>query len=238
MRLLKSYNLELQPGEELDYFLDGKLRIIQSKTGYRFSIDAVLLSDFVTVRKRDVVVDLGTGCGVILLILLLKKNPSYAIGIEIQKTLAYQAYRNAILNGFQDRMSVIVADIRNLPLSPEIADVVVCNPPYRKKGSGRINPDLCRAIARHEILISLKDIILTSKRILKKKGRIALIYPAERTAEVIASLEKYGFEPKRIQIAYPDINARASLFMVEAYLNARPGTIIEPPIIGQDNVMR
>ena len=235
MKLFNSHNLRLGPGEELDLFLNGKLRIIQSKNGYRFSVDAVLLADFATVRKGDVVVDLGTGCGVILLILLLKKEISYAVGIEIQKPLACQAYRNAILNGFQDKMYVIVGDVKRIPLVQGFADVVVCNPPYRKRGSGKINPDPCKAIARHELLISLDEIILSAKSILKKKGRLAMIYPAERMAEVIAKLKKYDFEPKRIQIAYPELSSRATLFMIEAYLNARPGLIIEPPIIDQNS---
>lgn len=238
MRSFRSHSLKLQPGEELDYFLDGRLRIIQSKHGYRFSVDAVLLADFVTVRKGDTVVDLGTGCGVILLILLYKKKLSRAIGLEIQKVLAYQAYRNAIINGFEDKMWIIIGDIKKAPISPGIADVVVCNPPYRKKGSGRINPDPCKAIARHELLISLDDIILSAKQLLRKKGRLALIYPAERMGEVMVKMKKYGFEPKRVQIAYPTVSTRASLFLIEAYLNAKPGLVIEPPIIDQSYVIK
>ena len=233
MRLSQSHSFDLQSGEEIDYFLDGKLRIIQSRNGYRFSIDAVILAEFVTLRKGDVVVDLGTGCGVILLLLSLRRKISFGIGIEIQENLAYQAYRNAILNGFQDMMHVIIGDIRFPPLVSGFADVVVCNPPYRKSGSGRINPDPSKAIARHELLISLDDIIFQSKRILKDKGRIALIYPAERIGEVIIKLKKYGFETKRIKIAYPDLNSRASLVLVEAYLNARSGVTIEAPLVGQ-----
>ncbi len=234
MKLFNSHSLKLRPEEELDLFLNGKLRIIQSKNGYRFSVDAVWLADFATVRKGDVVVDLGTGCGVILLILLLKKEISYAVGVEIQKLLACQAHRNAILNGFKNKMYVVVGDVKSIPLAQNFADVVVCNPPYRKKGSGRINPDPSKAIARHELLISLDEIILAAKRILKKKGRLAMIYPAERMAEVIAKLKKYSFEPKRIQIVYPELSSRATLFKAKAYLNARSGLIVEPPIIDQN----
>ncbi len=235
MRLSNSHSFELKPNESIDYFLDGRLKIIQSKYGYRFSIDAVFISEFVTPRKGDIVVDLGTGCGVILLLLLLRHKLSCAIGIEIQKELAFQAHRNAILNGFQDKMHIIIGDIRRLPFISGFADVVVCNPPYRKIGSGRINPDPTKAIARHELLISLNDILSTSKRLLKKKGRLALIYPAERVCEVMVKLNKCGFEPKRIQIAYPDLYSRASLVLIEAYIGAKPGMTIEPPIIGQGN---
>ena len=234
MKLFNSHSLDLRPGEKIDYFLDGRLKVIQSKDGYRFSIDAVLLSEFVTVRKGDIVIDLGTGCGVILLLLLLrKKNIFYTIGLEIQEELASQAYRNAILNDFKDKMDIIIGDIKKPPFISEFADVVVCNPPYRRKGSGRINPDPCKAIARHELLISLDDIIYASKRLLKKRGRLALVYPSERMSEVIVRLKKYGFESKRIQIVYPELNSEASLVLIEAYLDARPGIKIEPPIIGQ-----
>ncbi len=228
-------SLTLQPDEEIDYFLDGKLRIIQSRNGYRFSIDAIILAEFVTLRKGDIVVDLGTGCGIILLLLLLKERISMGIGVEIQEGLAYQACRNAILNGFQSRMHIVIGDMKNPPLASGFADVVVCNPPYRKRGSGRINPDPSKAIARHELLISLEDVISASRKVLKNKGRVALIYPAERMSEVMVILKGYGFEPKRVQIAYPDLSSRASLVLIEACLGARSGMIVEPPIIGQGN---
>ncbi len=234
MKSYLSHRVYLEPDEEIDFFLNGKIKIIQSKHGYRFSVDAVFLSRFATVRKGDTVVDLGTGCGIILLLLLYReKDISVAIGLEIQKELASQAYRNSILNGFEKKMHIIVGDIRRPPFSAEFADLVVCNPPYRPVKSGRINPDISKAIARHEILLSLDDIINTSRRILKKKGRLCLIYPAERMAEVIAKLKKGGFEIKRVQIAYPDLSSRASLVLIESYLGAKPGLIIEPPIVGQ-----
>ncbi|MBN2124670.1 MAG: methyltransferase, partial [Deltaproteobacteria bacterium] len=133
--------------------MDGRLKIIQSRTGYRFSIDAVLLSEFVSTRPGDVLVDLGTGCGIIPLILLLSRPVRFAVGLEIQETLAAQASRNARLNGFGDRLAVVLGDIRNPPLAPLSADLVLCNPPYRRRDSGRINPDPERAAARHEILV-------------------------------------------------------------------------------------
>ena len=130
MKSSRSHEVNLRPGETLDRFLDGRLRLIQSARGYRFSIDAVLLAQFVTVKPGDVVVDLGAGCGIISLLLLLEKPVAYAIALEIQRNLADQAVRNAALNGVTDRMGVLLADLRQVPLWQPVADVVVCNPPW------------------------------------------------------------------------------------------------------------
>jgi len=226
-------DIVLKDGEVIDTFLDGKLHLIQSKSGYRFSIDAILLADFVRVKKNDVVVELGTGCGIVLLMLLKKSNIKRAVGIEIQEELASQALRNARLNSVQDRMYVITGDLRTCPLVPACADLVVCNPPYRKAKSGRINPEPQKAIARHEIMTSLEDIVRTARLILRPKGRFALIYPAERLAHVISQLRKFQLEPKRVRVQYPTLGARAKLILMEAILGGRPGLHIEPPIVGQ-----
>ena len=223
------------PGETIDPFKDGRLRIIQSKAGYRFSIDAVLLSDFVTIKKNDTVVDLGTGCGVIPLSLLTSKPLRHIYCIEIQPELAFQAMRNARLNKLDSKMSVILGDMRNLPLPASSANVVVCNPPYRRKESGRINPDSQRAIARHEIHASLDDIINASKHLLRTKGRLSIIYPAERLTDLIDKLMKSGFEPKKLRIIYPDLKADAKLVLMEAWLGGRRGLTILPPLLGQGN---
>jgi len=227
--------IKLRPNECLDSFMDGRLKLIQSKDGYRFSIDAILLSEFVTVRPGDVVVDLGTGCGVIPLILLLTKPVGHSFGLEIQEELADQAKRNAFINGFEDKMEVILGDIRKLSMAKESADVVICNPPYRKVKSGRINPDLRRAIARHEILASIDDILRAASSILRKKGRLALIYPAVRLVDILAPMRRFNLEPKRIQINYPDLQSDGKLALIEASLGGRPGLEIMPPLIGQGN---
>jgi len=223
----------LRPGEVIDDFMKGRLRIIQSKSGYRFSIDAVFLSDFVVTKPGDVVVDLGTGCGFVSMALLLQRPLERVFAVEIQPDLADQAARNARLNGFSERMEVILGDMRRTPLKASSADVVVCNPPYRKKNSGRINPDLKRAIARHEILACLNDVIEASKRILRKKGRLALVYPAVRLVDALAALRGRGLEPKRIRIAYPGSESRAALVLVEAREGGKAGLEILPPLFGQ-----
>jgi tRNA1Val (adenine37-N6)-methyltransferase len=213
--------------------MDGRLKVIQSKDGYRFSIDAILLSEFVTVRPRDVVVDLGTGCGVIPLILLLTRPVGYTVGLEIQEELAEQAARNVLLNGFEEKMGVVLGDIKNPPIAKKSADVVVCNPPYRQMKSGRINPDQRRAIAKHEIMISLDDILYAARSVLRKKGRLSMIYPSDRLADVFACMRRFNLEPKKIQINYPNMESSAKLALVEATIGGRPGLEIVPPLIGQ-----
>lgn len=233
MRSFKSHKIDLRPDETIDTFMKGHLKLIQSKTGYRFSIDAILLAEFVTVKKNEIVIDMGTGCGIIPMLLHLTKSPGYTIGLEIQEELADQAARNILLNNYTDRIAIIRGDIRALPFSSMFADVVVCNPPYRRIQSGRINPHKQKAIARHEILATLDDILEGAIHVLRPKGRLAIIYPSERLMDLTIRLRTLNLEPKRIRVIYPDMNSEAKLVMVEALLNGRPGLKLLPPLMDQ-----
>jgi tRNA1Val (adenine37-N6)-methyltransferase len=233
MKSSRSPDVELLPDESIDEFMDGRLKLIQSKTGYRFSIDAILLSQFVTIKRGDRIVDLGTGCGIIPLILLLTKPVGHTFGLEIQKDLADQAARNTVLNGYENRMGVILGDIKHPPFAPSSADVVTCNPPYRPKNSGRINPDLQRAIARHEMLASLDDILNAATRTLRAKGKLAMIYPAVRLVEVLVRMRGFNLEPKRIRVVYPGMESEAKLALIEASLGGRRGLKVLPPLFEQ-----
>lgn len=233
MKSSKSLNVKPGPNERMDRFLNGRLKLIQSAEGYRFSIDAILLSEFVTIRPRDVVVDFGTGCGIIPLMLLVTKPVGYAVGLEIQAELVSQAMRNAFLNGLDGKMKVVLGDIRNPPLAEQCADVIICNPPYRRVKDGRINPDPRKAIARHEILTSIDDILRAAQRLLKKKGRLALIYPSVRLVDVLVALRGFELEPKTIRVNHPNFESSAKLALIEATLRGKPGLDIRAPILGQ-----
>jgi len=228
--------IELRPGESIDNFLDGRLRLIQSCTGYRFSVDAVLLSEFATVKHGDLVVDLGTGCGIIPILMLLTMPVGYAVGLEIQPELAGQAARNAVINGLEQRMGVISGDIKHAPLPPSSVDVVICNPPYRRKESGRINPDPRRAIARHEILISIDDLLDSVRGLLRPKGKFAIIYPAARLTDIMSRMRGFNLEPKRMRMVYFGQQSEAKLVLIEALAGGREGLKILSPLFGQDNI--
>ena len=212
--------------------MDGRIRLIQSRKGYRFSVDAILLAQFVTVKPTDVIVDLGAGCGIISL-LLLQRPVRYVLALEIQRNLADQAVRNASLNRVSDRMRVILADLRQIPFRKPFADLVVCNPPFRRPGSGRVNPDLQRAIARHEIMASLNDILNASRAALKPKGRLALIYPAGRLVDLVMRMRAFEIEPKRMRVVYPSMEEEAKLVLVEGLRGGKGGVKVFPPLIGQ-----
>ncbi len=225
--------MKIEAHETIDSFLEGRLRIIQSRQGYRFSVDALLLAEFVSLRSEDLVVDLGAGCGIISLFLAAKREVRFIFGVELQEELASQARRNIALNGLEGKIAVIQGDLRELPLAPGSADVVVCNPPYRRERSGRINPQPSKAIARHEITASLDDILAAGKALLKRAGRLAVIYPANRLPEVFAKMRIREMEPKRLQIIFPDSASHAELAMIEGRLRGKSGLKILPPIFGQ-----
>jgi tRNA1Val (adenine37-N6)-methyltransferase len=223
----------LTEDEQIDAFLDGQLKIIQSTHGYRFSVDALLLSDFVSIRPGDVVIDLGAGCGIISLLLAKRGRAGSIVGLEIQEELAFQAKRNAVLNGFEECITVLRADLRALPVASRCADVVVCNPPYRTRKSGRINPDPGKALARHEIAMNLLDILAAAKTLLRTGGKLALIYTANRLADVFSRMRSQDLEPKRLQLIHPDSASHAKLAMIEGRLGGKSGLTILSPIFGQ-----
>ena len=225
--------LVCKPGETVDTFLNGRLRIIQSQKGYRFSVDALLLADFAILEDEDIVVDLGAGCGIISLLLALQKEPGLVVGLELQNDLVSQAQRNVALNKLEQKVAIMQGDLRNPPLSTGFADMVVCNPPYRRAKSGRINPDVGKAIARHEIAVSLDAILAASATLLKRKGRLFLIYPANRMVELLTKMRRARLEPKRLQLVFPDSASEAKLALIEGRVQARPGLKVLPPIFGQ-----
>ena len=219
--------------ETLDMLFEGKLELFQRRSGYRFSLDALLLAHFMTCRQGEKIADLGTGNGVIGLILAYL-HPSLSItGVEIQLGMIDRASRNVRMNGFQERVTISQADVRNIQetFGPESFAAVVCNPPYRRTTSGRISANVERKIARHEIAAGLADFLRAGAYLLPIKGRIAMIYPAVRVVDLIQSMRNVNLEPKRLRMVHSFADAKASLVLVEAVKGGRSGNEALSPLI-------
>jgi tRNA1Val (adenine37-N6)-methyltransferase len=202
----------------LDTFFNGKLQITQKKKGYRFSMDAVLLSQFIKIRKNERVMDLGTGCGILPLLLSHTTKAHSFVGVEIQKGLAECAEKNVVLNHLEDRISILMQDFRELKeiFPPGSFDVILSNPPYRKYRTGRINPSIEKAIARHEIKGTLEDLISIASYLLPPMGRCYTIFPALRTVDLLMALRDGKLEPKRLQFVHPRIGEEAKFILTES----------------------
>ena len=219
-----------------DTFFDGKIRLTQDRFGYRFSIDAVLLAHFADPRSGDKVLDLGTGCGIIPLILAYRQPHISLYGVEVQTALADLAISNVRENRLEDRITVVCTDMKLLrpAMTAGPVDLVVCNPPFRRQGSGRLNPDVQRAVARHEIKANLSDVIQTSHRMLRKAGRLVLIYTAGRLTDVLSGMRIGGIEPKFMRMIHARQDAKATLVLIEGVNGGRPDLKIAPPLIIYD----
>jgi tRNA1Val (adenine37-N6)-methyltransferase len=217
--------------ETLDTLFGGRLKILQKKRGYRFSLDALLLAHFADPRPMDRIIELGTGCGIIPMILTLRHKAEKVIGVEIQPSLADLARRNVDLNRLSTRIKIREKDLKNLRGKSwqGTFDLVLSNPPYRKVGSGRVNPRMEKALARHEIQATLEDILLAAHYLLKGKGRLIMIYPASRAADLIHEMRKYHLEPKRLQFIHSHLKDEARLLLVEALKEGRAQVQILPP---------
>jgi tRNA1Val (adenine37-N6)-methyltransferase len=222
--------------ETLDTLFNGRLRILQSRRGYRFSLDALLLAHFAGPRGRDKVFDLGAGSGVVSLILATFYPDLFVTGIEIQEAMVACGQKSARLNGLDRRVQILQRDVRTIAktLPPAAADLVVCNPPYRGIGSGRVSPDCERMIARHEIKGELINFVHAGAHLLRNKGRMVLIFLAGRTADLLRSMRSSGIEPKRLRFVHSSADQEAGLVMAEGVKGGRKGQNILPPLIVYD----
>jgi len=220
-----------------DAFFDGELLVKQDAAGYRFSIDAILLAHYAVAHADERLLDLGTGCGIIPLILTYRNPDITAFGVEIQDKLAELAISNVNANNLQRRITILRKDIRDI--NPDMiggpVDLALCNPPYRKPNSGRLNPDPQRAVARHELKMTLIDVLQAARRMLRTAGRFVTIYTAERIAELLAQMCSHGIEPKLMRTIHSQPDAEAKLILVTGVKGARPGTRLSPPLIIYDS---
>lgn len=215
-----------------DTFFNGRVRVNQDRSGYRFSIDAVLLAYYARPRPDDKIIDLGTGCGIIPVILAHRHPGITLYGIEVQKTLAEIATLNAKENRMSDRITIIEKDLKLLESRMVFGpvDLVVSNPPYRRVRSGRINSDPQRAVARHEITATLLDVVQAAHRVLRNSGRLVMIFPAERIIDLICQMRSSSIEPKHLQMVYSEIDMGAKLVLIEGRKGGRPGMKVAPPL--------
>lgn len=218
--------------ETIDEILGGGLKICQSRQGYRFNLDSLILAHFTQLRPRSVNMDIGCGNGIIMLVLARRFPQTSWVGVEIQQQLAALAEKNIQLNGLTKQIALAVQDIRNAGKNyPAYSfDNVVFNPPYRRLSSGRLNPHQEKAICRHEIHGSLADFLFISQYLLKPGGRVFTIYPARRLVEMIFLFRSSKIEPKRMKPVFSDASSNAQFVLVEGRSGSQEELKIEPPL--------
>lgn len=228
----------LGDGEACAVLLGGRLRIIQPRLGYRFSIDALLLAHFVRLKEGASVLELGTGSGVIAVLLARRRQCRRVIGIEIQPELADLARRNVRENGLDDRVEIRCGDVRKpAGLIPERAfDAAVFNPPYRRLETGRINDNPQRANSRHELLGSVRDFLNAAAPALKAKGSVSVIYPSSRTVDLFAAMRGARLEPRRLRPVYSRADSEGAFVLVEGIKEGGEALSLLPPLVlyGED----
>lgn len=216
--------VELKESERIDDLEFKGLKIIQNERGFCFGIDSVLLSDFAkNIKKNSLVLDLGTGTGIIPILLCGKTELKKIIGVEIQKEVSDMAKRSSKLNNLEDRFQVLNEDILNLNkiYENQTFDAIVTNPPYKKKDTGIINEDERKIISRHEITAKLEDFIKVSKDLLKDKGEFYMVHRPERLVDIFSLLRKYKIEPKELRFVYSNINKPPKLVLVKGIKNSK-----------------
>lgn len=218
--------------ETVDEILGGRLRIIQKRRGYRFSLDALLLAHFTGLREGDDLIDLGTGSGVVALILANRCRCGKVLGIEIQEELAVMAGRSAAMNGLAGHVEIRPGDVRRPETicAPLSFDAAVFNPPYRRLGSGRTNPNPEKAVARHEIEGHAGDFLAAAGHALREGGRAYTIYPATRMVEMLCRMRACRIEPKRMRIVHSRPGGVGIFTLVEGVKGRREELAVLPPL--------
>ena len=223
-------DIELEANERIDDLEFKNLKIIQNKDGFCFGIDSVLLSDFAkNIKKDSMVLDLGTGTGIIPILLCGKTKLKKITGIELQEEVAKMAKKSIKLNNLEDKFNVINENILNLNkiYENQTFDVIVSNPPYKKKDTGITNENEKKIISRHEISASLEDFIKISKDLLKDKGEFYMVHRPERLVDIFELMRKYKIEPKILKMVYSYKNKEPKLILIKGVKNAKPFLKVE-----------
>lgn len=219
--------------ETLDSFFNGRLRLYQSRSGYRSALDTLLLAFFVSVKEGDKIMDLGSGNGTIALMLADLYPALSVVGLEAQAGMLGRAARNIQINGYEKKVSVIRGDVRAIEgvALAESFDAVVSNPPYRSPHTGRVSPHPEKTVARHEIEGTLADFVTAAAYLLPAKGRFAVVYHAARMADLVQALRKAWLEPKRLRMVHSMAHCAASLVLVEGIKGGRNEMRVLPPLV-------
>lgn len=220
-------------GERVDDLQLAGLRILQKDRGFRFGMDAVLLSDFARVEPRDRAADFGTGTGIIPLLLAGRGKAAHIDALEIQESMADMAQRSVQLNELADRIAVhaLAVEKADSVIQAGSLDVITCNPPYGQPGTTLVNPAQTLSLARHQGEDGLREWFRMAYRLLRGKGRFTMIYPAPRMLEAMKELSAARLEPKRFRLIYPAADKAANLVLIEAMKDAKPMLHPEPPLI-------
>ena len=199
-----------------DLQLNG-LKLIQKQQGFRFGVDAVLLSHFANIKSRHRVIDLCTGTGIVPFLAYGKYAPKEVIGLEIQEDMVEMANRSSVLNNTTDIVKFVHGDLKDKSLLDSLGkfDVLTVNPPYKLNNAGIINPNDKLAIARHEVMCTLEDVIVAARRLLKDNGRMFIVHRPERLADIFVLMRKYKIEPKRVRMVQPNTKKAPNIVLVE-----------------------
>ena len=226
-------NVTCGEDERIDDLQRNGYRIIQKKKGFCFGMDAVLLSGFAQVKEGEVAVDLGTGTGIIPILLEAKTKGKHFTGLEIQEEVAEMAGRSVRLNQLENRIDIVRGDIKEASrlFGKASFDVVTSNPPYMNDNHGLKNPELPKAIARHEVFCTLDDVCREASLLLKSGGRFYMVHRPHRLAEIITALKNYKLEPKRMKLVHPFVDKEANMVLIEAVRGGRSMMKVEAPII-------
>lgn len=228
--------INLKEKERLDELQRNGYRIIQNPEKFCFGMDAVLLSGFARAKEGDHLLDLGTGTGIIPILMAAKTQCAHLTGLEIQAESADMARRSVALNGLSDKIDIITGDIKEAGSLFKAAsfDCITCNPPYMIGQHGLTNPEDAKAIARHEILCTLEDVIREGAKLLKTGGHFFLVHRPFRLAEIMTTMSQYSLEPKRMRLVYPYVDKEPNMVLIEAVRGGRPRLTVEKPLIVYD----
>lgn len=223
----------LKEHERIDDLQRSGYRIIQNPEKFCFGMDAVLLSGFAKAKEGDKLLDLGTGTGIIPLLLEAKTEAAHICGLEIQTESADMARRSVALNHLENKITIIEGDIKGADqlFSAASFDVITCNPPYMIGQHGQQNPDAPKAIARHEILCTLEDVLRVTAKLLKPGGNFYMVHRPFRLAEIMTLLVQYRLEPKRMQLVYPFVDKEPNMVLLEANRGGKSRMTVEKPLI-------